>query len=485
MIYASVFRRFFMFLLVLHLYLPQASAQGKKVAVTTQQSQIPVLKYKRNNPVLTIRIKVTQTSTLRALRVSTKGTTRLEDIDTVRLFYTGSDSLFSEQQPYGTAVSPDQSLRFKQQLPLDTGTHYFWVAYQVSDQADLLHFVDATFTEATFQNGNVKSTSSNPNHLKLGVALRQHNQDSVHTYRIPGLTTSRSGTLLSAYDARWNSSSDLQGDIDIGLNKSTDGGNTWGPLQVVLDQNEWGGLPEKFNGVSDPSILADTLRGIIYVAGLWMHGVLDKQGQWMTGLTEQSDAWEHQWVDRGSQPGFEVKQTSQFLLTKSADDGLTWSEPINLTEMGKEEEWWLWAPAPGRGIVLEDGTLVFPTQGRDATGEPFSTITYSRDQGQTWDTGQPAYTNTTECAVVQLSDDRLMLNMRDNRNREDKSATNGRAVFTTNDLGQTCSSILRTTEHCRSLPAWPACTSTPTPEAARAFCCFPTLIPSSSAITSP
>jgi len=141
--------------------------------------------------------------------------------------------------------------------------------------------------------------------------------------------------------------------------------------------------------------------------------------------------------DQGFPTGFDVKQTSQFLISKSSDDGLTWSEPVNLTHMCKKEEWWLWAPAPGSGITLEDGTLVFPTQGRDKTGEPFSNITFSRDGGITWKTSAPAYTNTTECAVVQLDDGSLMLNMRNNRNRNNEGPDNGRAISVTNDLGAT------------------------------------------------
>ena len=47
----------------------------------------------------------------------------------------------------------------------------------------------------------------------------------------------------------------------------------------------------------------------------------------------------------------------------------------------------------------------------------------------------PARSDTTESAVVELSDGSLMLNSRDNRNRQDKSKTNGRAVSTTSDLG--------------------------------------------------
>jgi len=105
--------------------------------------------------------------------------------------------------------------------------------------------------------------------------------------------------------------------------------------------------------------------------------------------------------------------------------------------MSKKEKWWLWAPAPGRGIVLEDGTLVFPTQGRDEDGLPFSNITYSIDNGKTWETSNPASHNTTECSVVELEIGKLMLNVRDNRNRNDKSETNGRGIFITTNLGAT------------------------------------------------
>jgi len=200
---------------------------------------------------------------------------------------------------------------------------------------------------------------------------------------------------------------------------------------------EWGNLPQKFNGVSDGCILVDRNSDKIFVAGLWMHGVLDTAGNWIEGLTEESDAWEHQWRNKGSQPGFDVKQTSQFIMSESTDDGKTWSEPVNLTRMGKKREWWLWAPAPGHGITMNDQTLVFPSQGRDKEGLPFSNIMYSKDGGLTWKTSNPAAHNTTECAVVQLSNESLMLNMRDNRNRTRKGENNGRAVAVTDDMGNT------------------------------------------------
>jgi sialidase-1 len=208
-------------------------------------------------------------------------------------------------------------------------------------------------------------------------------------------------------------------------------------MQIVLDMKEWGNLPEKYNGVSDACILTDENSGDIYVAGLWMYGVLDQEtGKWVPGMTKDSTRWIHQWQAKGSQSGFDVKETSQFLITKSTDDGRTWSEPLNITRQAKRKEWWLFAPAPGHGITLSDGILLFPTQGRDENGMPFSNITYSKDGGNTWISSNPAHKNTTECMAVQLTDDSIMLNMRDNRNRNN-TEINGRTIATTKDLGIT------------------------------------------------
>lgn len=269
------------------------------------------------------------------------------------------------------------------------------------------------------------------------ISVRTAGEQGVHTYRIPGLATTKSGTLLAVYDMRNTGSRDLQGDIDIGLARSTDRGATWEPNRTILDMGQWGGLPQKFNGVSDPCILVDQKSGRIWVTALWMHGVLDGNGKWIEGLNEQSTQWNHQWVGRASQPGLSPRQTTQMIMTYSDDDGITWSKPINVTEQFKRPEWWLAAPAPGAGITMKDGTLVLPTQGRDSTGLQFSNISYSGDGGKTWTMSNPAYTLTTECAVVELSDGSIMLNMRDDRNRSNKGEDNGRAVFTTRDMGQT------------------------------------------------
>ncbi|EMI28970.1 sialidase (Neuraminidase) [Rhodopirellula europaea SH398] len=253
------------------------------------------------------------------------------------------------------------------------------------------------------------------------VILHRQGDHDCHTFRIPGIARSNAGTLLAVYDMRYDSRRDLQGHMDIGLSRSTDGGKTWSVPGPIMDMGTHGGLPENQNGCSDPNILVDTHTGEIIVTAVWTHG---KPGT-------------HQWRGNGSEPGLDIETSTQFLAVRSTDDGQTWSSPENWTKQLKDPKWYLFAPAPGNGITMTDGTLVIPAQGRDQTGLPFSNLIYSRDHGKTWTVSSPAHSDTTECAVAELADGSLMLNMRDNRNRKDKSDTNGRAISVTSDLGQT------------------------------------------------
>lgn len=410
--------------------------------ISTFQEQIPVLTKKQENQVLLVKLEVDSHSKyfIQKVKINLQGTTDLDDIENVKLSYIGSDASSLANMQFGEVSQAGQSIVFTDNLIISDKTAYFKVLVKLKDDTDLTHKISANCESIETDAGVVNNAEESAHAgLRLGVALRQHGDDNVHTYRIPGLTTTANGTLLAIYDVRRESARDLQGHIDTGLSRSTDGGNTWEPMRIVLDMGTWGGLPEKFNGVSDACILVDQNTNTIFVAGLWMHGVINSNGEWIEGLNESSTDWNHQWRNKGSQPGFGVKETSQFLITKSTDDGQTWSDPVNLTEMCKKEYWWLWAPAPGHGITLADGTLVFPTQGRDQNGNAFSNITWSKDGGETWTTSKMASHGTNENMVVQLTDGSLMLNARDGKNKGNTSVTNGRVISVTSDLGETWS----------------------------------------------
>ena len=246
----------------------------------------------------------------------------------------------------------------------------------------------------------------------MGIGVRHAGDDGSNAFRIPGLVTTNKGTLLGVYDVRYNNSNDLQEHVDIGLSRSTDGGKTWEKMRLPLSFGETGDMPKAQNGVGDPSILVDTKTNTIWVVAAWTHGMGNQRA----------------WVS--SHPGMDMYHTAQLVMAKSTDDGKTWSAPINITDQVKNPEWHFLLQGPGRGITMQDGTLVFPIQyiGKDRI--PNAGIMYSKDSGETWHIHNHARTNTTESQVVEVEPGVLMLNMRDNRG-------GSRAVYTTTDLGRT------------------------------------------------
>ena len=250
---------------------------------------------------------------------------------------------------------------------------------------------------------------------RLARKVRTSGDDGVNAYRIPGLVTTKRGTLVGVYDIRYENSRDLQGNIDVGVSRSTDGGRTWGPMIVAMDMGEWGGLPQNVNGVGDPCILVDEVTGDLLVFAAWTHG---------------GEAGKAAWWAAGS--GFDPDTTPQLMMVRSTDDGLIWSEPVNLTRQVKQEAWNFTFQGPGRGITMDDGTLVVPFQHQEPEPDrtPAAGIMYSTDRGLTWHVHEYAKINTTESQVAEIAPGELMLNMRDNRKT-------GRAVYTTKDLGRT------------------------------------------------
>jgi sialidase-1 len=307
-------------------------------------------------------------------------------------------------------------------LEFPAGRHLCELLVKTKSGVDLTHRVGLRVKAIEFADGETMH-AKNPGVPPSRIAHRIHRKDEhgCDTFRIPGIARANDGALLAIYDMRYESSHDLQGHMDIGLSRSADGGKTWSAPRPILDMGEHGGKPQRENGCSDANILVDATSGRIFVSAVWTHG---RPGT-------------HQWKGKGSEPGLGIHETSQFVCVYSNDHGVTWSEPVNLTKQLKRPEWWLFAPAPGNGITLKDGTLVMPTQGRDEAGLPFSNLISSRDHGKTWSVSPPARHDTTECAVAQVEDGSLVFSMRDNRNRSDKGAANGRAVSMTRDLGAT------------------------------------------------
>jgi sialidase-1 len=387
------------------------------LTASTRQPVHPVLIRNEHGPLLRLVIAVEGQSDARLAAASFRldGTDDLRDLDSLTLFVTGDKEEFSPARPVGAPLKPAATIAFRVDQPLRAGKNVFWLSCRLQDAADLSHRVAAVCSAVETSLGKTTPQNLSPGvRQRIGVALRRHKDDGVHTYRIPALATTAKGTLLAVYDMRRRMSRDLQEDIDIGLSRSTDGGRSWEPVRVIMDMGEYGGLPQEQNGCSDPGIIVDRQTGDVFCFAVWMNG---KPGK-------------HQWTGDGSEPGYEIGKSAQFLMVRSRDDGRTWSKPENLTRQLKQAAWWLFAPSPQQGIQLADGTLVMPSQGRDERGQEFSTVMTSRDHGATWTVGTPAYRGGSECQAVLLGDGSLMLNMRNEHERF-------RAVAITRDLGRT------------------------------------------------
>lgn len=380
--------------------------------VSVVQQVNPVFIGKEDNPVMTVNISVTGSLEPKTIRSLTVRIPDITAIAKVRVYY--KNTLFGE------ALEPENELTFKGEQVLVDGVNALRVSFELKPTASLNGTVDAQFV-----NLDVDGTTHRAEEVSLagpqriGVAVRMAGQDDCHTYRIPGLATTNQGSLIAVYDNRYRGSGDLPGDIDVGMSRSTDGGQTWEPMRVIMDMGNdpaW-----RYDGIGDPSILVDRVTGRIWVTATWSHG---------------NRSW------HGSGPGLEPEETGQFMLVYSDDDGVTWSELRNITKQIKRPEWRFVLQGPGNGITMRDGTLVFPAQFRGVNaepvnGKPFSTLIYSKDRGETWTIGTGVKIDTTEAQLVELGDGSVMINCRDNRNRGLPDGQNGRTVAVTKDLGKT------------------------------------------------
>lgn len=421
--------------------------------VFVKEPQIPVLIERKDNVLFYIRLDAKESETLDAVTVKLGKDVSLSHIKSLTLYYSGTEarqmhdntrfaplkympfelpgSTIEANTSYSIKkdrISPvkGDSLVLKAGQKLFPGINYFWVSLRMKPGTPLHTKVTAEIMSVTVDGKEaiIEQVSPMGTEHRMGIGIRHAGDDGVTAYRIPGLVTTNKGTLLGVYDVRYNSSTDLQEHVDVGLSRSTDGGKSWEKMRLPLAFGEDGGLPAAQNGVGDPSILVDTQTNTVWIVAAWTHG-MGNQRAWFS-----------------SHPGVDKDRTAQLVVAKSTDDGKTWSQPVNITPQVKDPSWHFLLQGPGRGITMKDGTLVFPIQFIDSTSVPNAGIMYSTDRGETWKIHNYARTNTTEAQVAETQPGVLMLNMRDNRG-------GSRAVAVTTDMGRTW------TEHPSSRHALP------------------------------
>jgi len=209
--------------------------------------------------------------------------------------------------------------------------------------------------------------------------------DGYHTYRIPSVLVSSKGVVLAFAEGRKTGRGDA-GDIDVVLKRSTDGGKTWLPQQVVWDDGP--------NTCGNPCAVVDRQTGTIWL--LLTHNLgSDTEAQIASGKSKGSRTV---WV------------------TRSDDEGATWARPREITHDVKLPNWSWYATGPGIGIQTTKGRLVIPCDNKVAgSGLLQSHVIYSDDHGATWKLGGVVGPDCNESQIVELQDGSLLLNIRSYR----------------------------------------------------------------------
>jgi len=217
--------------------------------------------------------------------------------------------------------------------------------------------------------------------------LFESGTDGYNAFRIPVAVLSAKGTIVAIAEGRKNSASDT-GNIDLVMKRSEDNGETWSELKVIWN--------DSLNVCGNPAPVVDYTTGTIWLLSTWN-----------LGADHESDI---------------IKQTSKdtrrVFVINSTDDGVTWSEPFEITSSVKKSDWTWYATGPCHGIQVEKsslkGRLVIPCDHIEAVSNKYySHIIYSDDHGKSWNLGgSTPQDQVNECTVAELSDGSLMLNMR-------------------------------------------------------------------------
>jgi len=223
-----------------------------------------------------------------------------------------------------------------------------------------------------------------------------------NTYRIPALIASPDySTLLCFCEGRASTSDD--GEVDIVVKRSTDGGATWGSNITVADDG---------NTNADPCPVYDA-NGRLHCFWVWRN-VDDTQAEVVAGTASEPMRVYHSYSD---------------------DDGSTWSTRADITSSVAPTNFRRLILGADGALLLADGRIICAgaftnssmTSGIQSNGWCF----YSDDEGVTFEAGDtwgPA--GTSEVALAQVGSTVIF-------NHRDQSNGRFRLVTTSTDGGET------------------------------------------------
>lgn len=238
--------------------------------------------------------------------------------------------------------------------------------------------------------------------------------DGYNSFRIPSLVRASDGSLVALCEGRVGSPSDT-GNIDIVSKRSTDNGETWGPLVVATSHGN--------NTAGNPCTIVDPESGDIVLVSCRNEQTATSEG-----------------IRTGVEPARRV------YVQRSTTFGTSWTSPVEITSQVRLP-WMRWyATGPGHGAVHTlSGRLVIPcNHSREPSGSDTGAerkyggahCIYSDDGGENWSIGfissnSEARIIEDETTVCELNDGRLYFNCR--CDEEDERVSNRADAYSTDE----------------------------------------------------
>ena len=190
-------------------------------------------------------------------------------------------------------------------------------------------------------------------------------RDGFKSIRIPSVVVTKKGTVLAFAEGRAANADQARNKIV--LKRSSDGGKTFGKIAVIAEDGD--------RALNNPCAVVERATGL----------VLLMYQSYPAGIGERSGK---------IQTGYDGDLVVRNFLITSADDGVTWSKPRDVTrETKRAEKVTTIASGPGIGIQLRHGKhagrLLFPFN-EGPFGQWKIYAVYSDDQGKTWAMGEVA-----------------------------------------------------------------------------------------------